>query len=199
METVIAQGAEATLVKKDQLLYKSRVPKNYRHAQIDEKLRKSRTKKEIKGLEKARSLGVAVPTLHPSEDKYTIVMDYIDGKRLRDAAISDNQDVLDYFQTVGKYLGTLHEAGLIHGDLTTSNILIAEKVYFIDFGLSFFSDKIEDFSVDLHVFEEALESTHHEFVESYFSSFLKGYELFEKSKEVLQRLEVVRMRGRNKK
>ena len=44
-------------------------------------------------------------------------------------------------------------------------IIKENKIYFIDFGLSFFSSRIEDRAVDLHLVKEALQSTHHEYYE----------------------------------
>ena len=76
--------------------------------------------------------------------------------------------------------------------------MIADKLYFIDFGLSFFSKKIEDKAVDIHVFEEALESTHYLYAEQFFEAFLKGYKNCEDYEKVLERMDVVRSRGRNK-
>ncbi len=192
-------GAEATLVRKDSFLHKLRIPKTYRLPQIDEKIRKSRTKKEIKGILKAKELGILVPELYPSDDAYTIIMDYIDGKRLRDVAKDDSSTTLTYFEEVGTYLAKLHQAGLVHGDLTTSNILITTKAYFIDFGLSYFSQKIEDMAVDIHVFEEALESTHHEHAAKYYASFLEGYKQHPQYDAIMERLDIVRGRGRYKK
>lgn len=203
MKEIIAMGAEATLFREGAFLFKSRVPKTYRHQDIDDRLRKSRTKKEIKGLLKAKELGIPVPELYPHEDPYTIHMEYILGKRLRDVVREDSAATLAFFQTVGGYLARLHSVGLIHGDLTTSNILIkddASTLYLIDFGLSYFSEKIEDMAVDIHVFEEALESTHYVYALVYFDSFLKGYKEQQVDYDnIIKRLEVVQSRGRNKK
>ena len=175
MESVLCQGAEATLILKDGLVHKSRTVKSYRQPALDDSLRLTRTRREAKALKKAQELGVPVPSLHPSEDKFTLVMDFIDGKRLRDVALDTSDGTLSFFSQAGSFLSLLHDAGLIHGDLTTSNILIADKLYLIDFGLSFFSEKIEDKAVDLHVLEEAIESTHYEYAEEYFSSFLEAF------------------------
>lgn len=199
MEEILCQGAEATLVRKEDTLHKIRYKKSYRVDQIDESLRKSRTRREAKALHKAKELGVPVPTLYESPDEYTLVMDYIDGTRLRDIAITNSKEVLDYFTQVGTHLATLHKSGLIHGDLTTSNILIAKTVFFIDFGLSFFSNRIEDMAVDIHVLEEALESTHYQYATEFFNSFLEGYKTHPEYHNIIKRLEIVHTRGRNKK
>jgi len=94
----------------------------------------------------------------------------------------------------------LHNEGIIHGDLTTSNMMVSEgEVFLIDFGLSFFSDKVEDKAVDLHLLRQAIESKHHTVYETAFAEVLKSYEEnCENSKEVLKRFEIVESRGRNK-
>lgn len=197
MGKILAQGAEATIELLDGKVHKVRYPKSYRHENIDSTLRKGRTKRELKALKKAAELGVSVPEVYESNDMYTIVMEELKGERLRDVAVDGHAS--SYFEQVGIMLASLHEAGLIHGDLTTSNILVSDKVYFIDFGLSYFSDKIEDMAVDIHVFEEALESTHHECASLYYESFLNGYVKNPQHHNILKRLDIVRARGRNKK
>ena len=88
---------------------------------------------------------------------------------------------------------------IIHGDLTTSNMILEKEIKFIDFGLSFFSTKDEDKAVDLHLFRQALESRHHTMWEKCFEAALKGYRLGNVDySSVLTRLEKVESRGRNK-
>ena len=196
---IISQGAEAILEKKENKLFKIRTPKNYRIKEIDDSLRRSRTKREEKILKKAKELGINVPEIFESKDKYTIVMEFIDSVRLRDR-IENKTAGKNELKIVGEWVAKLHDENIIHGDLTTSNILITEenKLYLIDFGLSITSQKIEDRAVDIHLLEQALESTHHEIRKELFEAFLKGYELSKTYKEVLERLNVVRSRGRNK-
>lgn len=56
---------------------------------------------------------------------------------------------------MGRAVATLHDGGLVHGDLTTSNLLLrpvpggADEVVVIDFGLAFNSALAEDRAVDL--------------------------------------------------
>ena len=68
----------------------------------------------------------------------------------------------------------LHNDGIIHGDLTTSNIMITDQkiVYIIDFGLSYVRNNIEDFSVDLYVLEKAFLSTHPDLESEVFYFFI---------------------------
>ena len=98
-------------------------------------------------------------------------------------------------EKLGEQTAKLHDAGIIHGDLTTSNAILRNSdIFVIDFGLSFFSHKIEDKAVDLHLIKQALEAKHYQNWEKLFSAFLKGY----KNKEVIERLKKVEARGRYK-
>ena len=93
----------------------------------------------------------------------------------------------------------MHNASIIHGDLTTSNIIVHDKVYFIDFGLGFVSTKIEDKAVDLHIIKKALESKHYLHAEECFHYLLEGYTKENKDVEmILRRLEKVEKRGHYK-
>jgi len=197
--TIISQGAEAILERDGYLLYKKRIPKSYRIENIDSALRRSRTKKEEKVLKQAKELGIPVPEVHNSKDKFVVLMDYIDGVRLRDR-IEEKTAGNKELKIVGTWIAKLHDASLVHGDLTTSNILMTNdnKLFLIDFGLSYTTKRIEDFAVDIHLLEQALESTHYKIKEELFNSFLEGYKQSKNYDEVLKRLDVVRSRGRNK-
>lgn len=196
---LISQGAEAILERDGNFLYKKRIPKNYRIDEIDYTLRKSRTKREIKVLQKAKELGIAVPQVYDFNDDFIIKMDFIDGVRLRDR-IEQSTAGVDQLIVVGEWLAKLHDATIVHGDLTTSNVIMTngDELFLIDFGLSFFTTKIEDKAVDIHLLEQALESTHYKEKEQLFEAFLKGYSKSETYYDVIERLDVVRSRGRNK-
>ncbi len=103
---------------------------------------------------------------------------------------------------IGQKVGKLHQNDLIHGDLTTSNLIQhAEtgQIHFIDFGLASFSSKVEDKAVDLFLLERALESRHYDLYPEVFAQVLEGYkEAYPGAEKVLERLEKVRRRGRNK-
>ncbi|MBN1175137.1 Kae1-associated serine/threonine protein kinase [Candidatus Woesearchaeota archaeon] len=201
MSQILSQGAEAIIKLDDGLVYKERIVKGYRHPQLDSQMRKSRTNREKKVMQKAIELGINVPNLHEDKevDKYTIVIDFIDGRRLRDVLLEDVNKT-DYLVQVGEWLAKLHSQTIMHGDLTTSNVLVDKNgvAYLIDFGLSFFSTKIEDMAVDIHLLEQAIESTHYKHAKEFFESFLQGYSTFEQYDDVMTRLEEVRLRGRNK-
>ena len=102
-------------------------------------------------------------------------------------------------ESIGEQISKLHDNNIIHGDLTTSNMIVKEgKVYFIDFGLGFISNKIEDKAVDLHLLKQALESKHHENWEESFNEILRGYNKSKNFKDVINRLDKVERRGRYK-
>jgi Kae1-associated kinase Bud32 len=192
----IAQGAEAVLYRKDNKIIKERVKKNYRISIIDDSLRKFRTRREAKFIEK---LPVPGPKLISVDDKKMIIeMDFIDGPKVRDILDSN----LELCKEIGKKVAVLHNNNMIHGDLTTSNMILKKKdeqIYFIDFGLSFFSHKIEDKAVDLHLLKQALESKHYKVFEKAFKLILEGYKKeSDNYKEILERFEQVEERGRNK-
>ncbi|MDP7180250.1 MAG: KEOPS complex kinase/ATPase Bud32 [Candidatus Woesearchaeota archaeon] len=198
MKKLISQGAEAKIFLEKSTITKDRFRKTYRIEEIDNKLRKSRTKKEAKILDKLNLISFPAPKLISSDDKQTLEMEYLKGEELKDVLEKGNYIKLS--EEIGKKVATLHNNNLIHGDLTTSNMIYQDQIYFIDFGLSFTSYKVEDMAIDLHLLRQALESKHHKIWEKSFNTIIKTYQKeSEKGKEVLKRLEVVETRGRYKK
>jgi len=194
---LIQQGAEAKIFFRDGTIIKDRIKKKYRYETLDQAIRKSNTRKEVKLLKKAAEHIPVPKVITHSDTEMRIEMKYINGKKLRDVIASVNRK--DIFTRVGKKIAKLHNADIIHGDLTTSNILIHDKIYFIDFGLGFVSSKIEDKAVDLHIIKKALESKHYIHAEECFRYLLEGYSKENKeSPSVLRRLAKVESRGHYK-
>ena len=194
MKKIIKQGAEAILYKEDEYLLKERIPKSYRISTLDQTLRKSRTRSEAKLLQKA---SISVPRVYDvDENKMIIKMDFVDGQVLKD--VFDTLQHRDNIcKQIGKSIATLHQQHIIHGDLTTSNMILKDHtVYFIDFGLGFISQRVEDKAVDLHLLRQALESKHYLHAEKTFKSVLEGYDYCKK--DILRQLEKIGMRGRYK-
>ncbi len=102
---------------------------------------------------------------------------------------------------IGRAVGRMHEVGVVHGDLTTSNMMVREgdgDIVLIDFGLAAQSLQDEDKAVDLYVLERAFGSTHPE-AEGGFREVLRVYGgSYGGARVVLKRLEDVRMRGRKR-
>ena len=193
---VIARGAEAILIKEGNYLIKERIKKSYRIDEIDFKLRKYRTRSEAKLLSKVEN---SPEVFDVDEKNMKIKMEFIDGKLIKDildGMHSDKRNLI--LREIGGKIAKMHDSDIIHGDLTTSNMILKEKVYFIDFGLGFVSNKIEDKAVDLHLLRQALESKHYKHFEESFKEILEGYKISKNFKEVIQRLEKVEKRGRYK-
>jgi len=195
---VIGRGAEAVLTLDKDIVIKERIKKGYRHPDIDSKIRKYCTRREAKILDKAKDL-ISVPKIYNSSDKdMKIEMQFIDGKVLRDY-LDKEKDYKKICKIIGEQIAILHDNDIIHGDLTTSNFILKEnKVYFIDFGLGFFSTKAEDKAVDLHLLRQALESKHYQKYEEYYNSVIEGYKKSKNFKQTIERLEQVEKRGRYK-
>jgi len=199
-EKIIQQGAEAIIIKRGNDIIKRRIPKTYRLPILDEKLRKQRTKKEARLLQKASAI-IPIPKIIKVDEKNKeMEMEFIIGKKLSEH-LDSLKDKVQISKTIGKQIALLHDNEIIHGDLTTSNIILSDKdkkLYFIDFGLGFSSNKIEDKAVDLHLIKQALEAKHFKYFKSLTRAVLDGYSISKTSKETLARLKKVESRGRYK-
>jgi len=197
-EKIIQQGAEAVIILKKDLVLKRRVKKGYRLEILDERIRKRRTKSEARILERVVRI-ISVPkVLRVREKEKEIDMEFIDGLKL-----SESLDGLKNWKKVcfkiGKNIAKLHDENIIHGDLTTSNMILkGEEVYFIDFGLGYLNGKFEDKAVDLHLIKQALEAKHFGKWEEYWKEIRRGYKVSKNVSVVLERLEKVEKRGRYK-
>ncbi len=185
------QCAEAIVELKGDLVYKKRIEKRYRVREIDERIRKERTKSEAKLISEARRKGVPTPVIF-DVDEYELVMERVDGNLAKEVIGADVSE------RIGEFVGILHKNGIIHGDLTTSNIIVGKdnRIYFIDFGLSFIESSTEARGVDVHVFFQSLKGTH-ESHEQLKESFITGYKrTFSGAAQVLKRAEEIERRGR---
>ncbi|MEM5829248.1 MAG: KEOPS complex kinase/ATPase Bud32 [Candidatus Aenigmatarchaeota archaeon] len=201
---ILKRGAEAILyldeIEDKKVLIKERIKKNYRIEQIDVKLRKERTNEEVKLLTEARKVGVPTPTIIDVDyKKFKIIMEFIEGERLKEFFSKACEDDIKRISfEVGRLIGKLHSAGIIHGDLTTSNMILKDnQIYFIDFGLGFFSKRMEDKGVDLNLLFEALKSTHFKILDICWENIVKGYKQeYKDAEQVLKRVEEIEARAR---
>lgn len=200
---IIKRGAEAILYldkyEGRECLVKERIKKSYRIPQLDDGIRKDRTKSEAKLLAEARRAGVLTPSVLATDD-FKIFMEYIRGERIKEylnSKISDDERAKIALE-IGKNVGKLHSAGIVHGDLTTSNMILKDnKIYFIDFGLGELTRRTENIATDLSVLEEAFKSTHFRHLNILWDNFIKGYKLTnDQHAAVLKALDAVRLRGR---
>ena len=191
-DDLIAKGAESNIIKSSYMgenaVIKARIPKNYRIAEIDHKIRKSRCKLEAKLLSDAKRAGVRTPVLYDVDlNEKSILMEAIDGVMLKDV-IND-----DLAYKTGLEISNLHSADIIHGDITSSNIMLRDdELVFIDFGLGRYSDLEEDKAVDLLVLKKSLQSIDYEKALSYFDSVLKGYN----NPKIIDKISDIEHRGR---
>ncbi|AEO62253.1 uncharacterized protein THITE_2106221 [Thermothielavioides terrestris NRRL 8126] len=246
--SLITQGAEGRLYKTTHLLpdrpcaLKYRPPKPYRHPILDARLTKARLSAEAKVLDRCRREGVPVPAVYAMDPAAGwMMMEWIEGIPVRAAinewlgarrppeegaepsaeAADDGAPLADLMRRIGIAMGALHRTGVVHGDLTTSNMMLRPRgegqavngcvgggddkakvlegeVVLIDFGLATQSMSDEDRAVDLYVLERAFASTHPR-AERLFATVLESYkDTFKKAPSVLVKLEDVRMRGRKR-
>jgi TP53 regulating kinase-like protein len=235
---LITQGAEALLYRSTYLLpsipcaLKYRPSKPYRHPILDVRLTKHRILSEARVLVKCRREGVPVPAVYALDEAAGwLMIEWIEGevvrarlnewlKRRKEEEVAegvDDEELLELMTRVGSAVGRMHAVGVIHGDLTTSNLMLRPRgkeelngdlaaapkmldgeIVLIDFGLASQNQADEDRAVDLYVLERAFGSTHPR-AESLFGGVLKAYEKsFKGAGVVLKKLEEVRMRGRKR-
>ena len=199
------RGAEAVIYRGKLLdidvVVKWRFPKPYLPREFDEMMRRRRVIDEVKASLRAHAVGIPVPLpLYADAARGVIVFQYIEGEVLRDVVESlDTSTLCRICRDLGKYLGKLHEVGIVHGDYTTGNVIVCgEKVYVIDFGLAMFSKRLDDHAIDVHIFFRSIESTHIGREEIMKKCFIEGYTAIRKdvARAVLNKVDEIRKWGR---
>ncbi|WP_101294122.1 bifunctional N(6)-L-threonylcarbamoyladenine synthase/serine/threonine protein kinase [Halegenticoccus soli] len=149
------RGAEATVEFAGDRVLKRRLPKSYRHPELDARLRRERTVAEARLTSEARRAGVPTPLVRDVDlREATIAFQRVGDADLAEALTDDRA------AAVGRHLAALHRAGIVHGDPTTRNARVGEaRTFLIDFGLGYHTGHVEDHAMDLHVFEQSVEGT----------------------------------------
>jgi len=204
-QKLIKKGAEASLYLADwhekRVVIKARLPKKYRPAELDEKIRGYRTAHEPQLMHEAKQAGVPTPTIFLVDVKNAaITMEFVEGKQVKQLLGNvTKKKRQELCVEIGELIGKLHRHGVIHGDLTTSNIIVngEGKIFLVDFGLGEKNSEVEARGVDLHLMKRALQSTHYQFAEECFEAVMSGYaavlgaedagKVFEKIREIEQR------------
>jgi TP53 regulating kinase-like protein len=204
---LIKKGAEANLYlerwQNREVIMKHRLPKAYRLAELDTAIRVQRTLHEPQLIHRAKVAGVPTPTIIMVDiDNANIIMEYVKGKQLK-TVLNDlsPSERLHLCRHIGVLIGRLHNNGIIHGDLTTSNMILTSygKVFFVDFGLGEYSEELEVRGVDLHLMKRALQSTHYKYAKECFEAVMEGYTQVmgrETAKSVLEKISEIERRGR---
>jgi len=224
---LLCQGAEAKLYTTQWLgrpaVVKQRFPKTYRVPALDAELSLERSKAEARGLARLRRCGVRAPWVYELDlAEKVIVMEHLHDAITVKALIyqytaeghstqAHNQSTATLHplmkglaERIAQTLSTMHRNDIIHGDLTTSNLMVREPfeespIYLIDMGLSSVDSKVEDKGTDLYVLERAVVATHPNtdtFVEAMWQCY--GKSNGKQSEKVVKKLDEVRMRGRKK-
>ncbi|KAK7859784.1 ekc/keops complex subunit tp53rk [Quercus suber] len=209
---LLKQGAEARVFESNfvgkRSVIKERFSKKYRHPTLDSKITLKRLNAEARCMTKARRLGVSTPVLYSVDPVlHTLTFEYVDGPSVKDILLEFGshgiieEQLDDIALQIGDAIGKLHDGGLIHGDLTTSNMLLksgTNQLVLIDFGLSFTSTLPEDKAVDLYVLERALLSMHSS-CGNVMDRVLAAYQKSSKQwSSTLNKLAQVRQRGRKR-
>uniref|UniRef100_A0A3Q3W7R2 non-specific serine/threonine protein kinase n=1 Tax=Mola mola TaxID=94237 RepID=A0A3Q3W7R2_MOLML len=187
---LIKQGAEARVYRVEFLgrptIVKERFPKRYRHPSLDDKLTHRRTVQEVRSILRCRRAGISAPVVYFVDyTSHCIFLEEIVGSlTVRDHIISIQQSnsckmlQLDQLaEKVGQILAKMHDEDVIHGDLTTSNMLLRQGM-----------------QSDLKAFLSTHPNT-----EVLFEKLLKSYAASsKKSSAVIKKLDEVRLRGRKR-
>ncbi|WOK91572.1 EKC/KEOPS complex subunit bud32 [Canna indica] len=209
---LLKQGAEARVFESNfvgrKSIVKERFSKKYRHPLLDSKLTIKRLNAEARCMTKARRLGVPTPVLYAVDPLlHTLTFEYVDGPSVKEILLDfglngiNGEQLDDVATQIGSAVGKLHDGGLIHGDLTTSNMIVrseTNQLVLIDFGLSFTSTLPEDKAVDLYLLERALLSMHSS-CGNVMDKILASYRKSSKQwSSTLNKLAQVRLRGRKR-
>lgn len=194
-------GAEARLdssvwMGRD-VVVKQRVVKGYRHPELDRSIQTARIKNEARLILEARKAGIAVPVIYSIDVAGSrIVMEEVKGVRVKDALMElPDEDAVRVCEKIGGIAARLHANDIVHGDLTTSNMLLeGDRIVLIDFSLGMKSSELEDKGVDMHLLEEAFHSAHHDrsglyevIKRSYAASYVEGKAVLDKVREIEKR------------
>jgi len=204
---LLKKGAEAILYLTEwhgrKAIVKVRIPKRYRPAALDNQIRSYRTMHEPQLMHEAKTAGVTTPLIYlVNLPESTIVMEYIEGQQVKQllnkVAKTERHSLC---AQIGESTARLHKYGLIHGDLTTSNMIqsLEGRLVFVDFGLGEKNIETEAKGVDLHLLKRALQSTHYQHWEDCFQSVIDGYTSVlgaELAEKVYEKICEIQRRGR---
>jgi TP53 regulating kinase and related kinases len=181
---LLYRGAEADVFRGEwcgqPAVYKLRKPLLYRLPDLDKLIRSQRTVHEAQMIHQSKLAGVSAPHLYYlSPPEALLVMEYLEGERLKTLLLGPGltgERVKALGDAFGRSIARLHAAGIMHGDLTTSNVIVnGDVLSLIDFGLAIHSQRLEDQAVDLRLIKETLIGAHNTVSKQFLQSLLSGY------------------------
>jgi TP53 regulating kinase-like protein/N6-L-threonylcarbamoyladenine synthase/protein kinase Bud32 len=199
----VAMGAEAEILcscffGRDALI-KKRSPKRYRTAELDEELRSLRTRNEARLMKEARRAGVRTPVVYDIDLKeFSITMEMVKGIKIKEKLDADPDSAAEVCMKIGGTVAKLHNSGICHGDLTTSNMILTEEgeICLIDLSMGRTKAELEDMGVDMRLLERAFTSAHPGLTEA-FSKLMEAYlSIKEEPEYMLRKIEEIKNRGR---
>ncbi|MBO7696294.1 MAG: Kae1-associated serine/threonine protein kinase, partial [Methanobrevibacter sp.] len=204
-----AKGAESDIYEATWLgreaIVKNRVSKSYRIVEIDNKIRKLRTKSEAKILSDVKRTGVRAPVLYDVDfEEKSIVMEKINGSLVKDIMSSiDDEKRKELAIAIGENIKAFHDGDIIHGDLTGSNMILIDdnlddirnNLAIFDFGLGKYSDLLEDKAADLLVLKKSFQSIDYDIAIQTFDWILEAYDSNNQSK-MANKIAEIESRGR---
>lgn len=200
---IIRRGAEAEIRKgiwmgRD-VIIKTRISKGYRHPEMDSAIRSWRTRNEARLIQEARKTGIPTPIIYDIDlEKAELIMQEVKGSRVKDALKEADEEIaIRICREIGRLAALLHSNKIVHGDLTTSNMIFSDgRIWLIDFSLGGRNASLEEMGVDLHLLQEAFLSAHSE-IFHYFKEVLHSYASHcPDHKEVFRKMKEIESRGR---
>lgn len=205
---LLYRGAEADVFKGEwcgqPAVYKVRKPLRYRLPELDTMIRSQRTTREAQIIHQCKLAGVSAPyVFYLSPPDALLVMQYLEGERLKtllSRARLPASRVKALGWEFGRSIGRLHASGIMHGDLTTSNVIVdGDALSLIDFGLAIRSNRLEDHAVDLRLIKETMTGAHTGVSKAFMQALLDGYSSAvgtERAKAASGKLTEIERRGR---
>ena len=207
---LISKGAESNLYLVDYLgfkcILKYRVKKRYRIKELDEKIRRRRTIREVSILQELYKEDIPVPSvIYANINQSYFLMEYLSGESLKNIIVNrvyNKEKIIEISRKLGEIIANIHNRNISHGDLTTANLIVREsfselELYILDFGLSEKNIGVEEKAIDIDIFYRVLEAAHTEIKDLIFDNFLGEYKKYVNNyKDILSRYIKIRKMGR---
>lgn len=201
--TEIAKGAEGSVYRTTFLgrsaIAKVRSPKGYRIPELDRKIRNQRIRSEARLVREARRAGIRTPVIYYADTETgTLVMEDVGGETVKHHLDEHPEDASRICREIGRNIAMMHNAGIAHGDLTTSNMIIAGdgRICIIDFSMGASLVETEDMGVDIRLLEKAFSSAHPKLGEAYKELIGSYCETKTCPDQVMDKVQEIKDRGR---